>query len=285
VHGRHPGTRAARRQPARHAPRDAPATGAQVPAPAGYAHGVAFKDHFSRQARDYERYRPRYPPELAAFVASVAPGRALALDLATGNGQAAVDLAAHFERVLASDASARQLAFATPHPRVQYLRHAAEQLPVRSGSADLIAVAQAAHWFDFGLFYAEARRVLRPRGVVALWTYELFSVDAAVDARVHRFYSAVVGPYWPPERGYVAQGYRTLPFPLEELPAPAFRLQTDWSLGQVLSYLGTWSAVDRYRAAEGRDPLPALAEELGADWPAGTSRRLSWPLHLRIGRV
>ena len=246
---------------------------------------MAFQDHFSRQARDYERYRPRYPPELAAFVAAAAPGRTLALDLATGNGQAALALAAHFERVLASDGSARQLEFATPHPRVQYLRHAAERLPVRSGSADLVAAAQAAHWFDFGLFYAEARRVLRPRGVVALWAYELFSVDAAVDALVNRFYIEVVGPYWPPERRYIAQGYRSLPFPLEELPAPAFQLDADWSLDQLLSYLGTWSAVDRYRAAEGRDPLPELAAELGSHWPAGASQRLSWPLHLRIGQV
>ena len=246
---------------------------------------MAFQDHFSRQAHDYERYRPRYPAALAAFIAAAAPGRALALDLATGNGQAAVELAAHFERVLASDGSARQLELATPHPRVHYLRHTAEQLPVRSGSADLIAVAQAAHWFEFARFYAEARRVLRPRGVVALWTYELFSIDAAVDALVDRFYTEVVGPYWPPERRYVAQRYRTLPFPLEELPAPAFRLETDWTLDQVLSYLGTWSAVDRYRAAEGRDPLPALATELRSQWPVGASQRLGWPLYLRIGRV
>ena len=246
---------------------------------------MAFQDHFSRQARNYERYRPRYPPALAAFVAATAPGRSLALDLATGNGQAALALAAHFERVLASDGSARQLEFATPHPRVQYLRHPAERLPVRSGSADLVAVAQAAHWFDFERFYAEARRVLRPSGVVALWAYELFSVDAAVDALVNRFYTEVVGPYWPRERRYIAQGYRTLPFPLEELPAPAFELDADWSLDQVLSYLGTWSAVDRYRAAEDHDPLPALAAELESHWSAGASRRLSWPLHLRIGRV
>ena len=246
---------------------------------------MAFQDHFSRPARDYERYRPRYPPALAAFVAAVAPGRTLALDLATGNGQAAIDLAARFERVLASDGSARQLEFATRHPRVQYLRHTAERLPVRSGSADLVAVAQAAHWFDFGRFYAETRRVLRPRGVVALWTYARFSVDAAVDALIDHFYGDVVGRYWPPERHLVEQHYRTLPFPLQELPAPEFRLDTDWSLEQVLSYLGTWSAVDRYRAVEGRDPLPTLAAALARHWPAGEARRLGWPVHLRIGHV
>jgi SAM-dependent methyltransferase len=246
---------------------------------------MAFKDHFSRQSQDYGRYRPRYPPQLTAFVAAQAPARTLALDLATGNGQAAVDLAAHFERVLASDASAAQLALATPHPRVQYLRHAAERLPLGAQVADAVIVAQAAHWFDFARFYAEVRRVLRPGGVVALWTYEKFRVGADVDAEVDRFYTDIVGRYWPPERRYVETGYRTLPFPFAELPAPPFQLVTDWTLAQVIGYLGTWSAVDRYRAAEGQDPLPALAAALGPCWPVDGVRQVVWPIHLRLGRV
>lgn len=246
---------------------------------------MTFKDHFSKQARDYERYRPRYPAELAEFLASVAPGRALALDLATGNGQAALDLARHFELVLASDASAAQLAHAQPHPRVRYARHLAERLPYRDGCADLLAVAQAAHWFDFPRFHAEVRRVLRAGGVCALWTYEKFRVDAAVDACVDAFYADVIGPYWPPERCHVEQAYRTLPFPFEELAAPAFELESRWSLEQTLHYLGTWSAVQRYRDATASDPLPALARELAVRWPAAGVATLRWPIHLRIGRV
>jgi SAM-dependent methyltransferase len=246
---------------------------------------VAFKDHFSRQAQDYGLYRPRYPPELSAYVASAAPGRRLALDVATGNGQAALDLAAHFELVLASDASARQLAEAQPHPRVSYLRHRAEHLPLASGVADLLVAAQAAHWFDFERFYAEARRVLRPGGVIALWTYEKPHIDPAIDRAIDAFYSGVVGRYWPAERRHVEAGYRTLPFPLAELPAPAFELATDWPLEHLLGYIGTWSAVDRYRAAEGRDPLPDIEAGLRARWPRGGVRRVVWPIHLRLGRI
>jgi SAM-dependent methyltransferase len=244
---------------------------------------VSFKDHFSGLASAYVRYRPTYPPELAAYLAAVAPSRALALDLATGNGQAAVDLANHFDQVLASDASARQLAEAIAHPRVFYLRHPAERLPVRSGSADLIAVAQAAHWFDFDRFYAEARRVLRPGGVVALWTYGLFHIDAAIDAAMEHFYHEVVGPYWPPERCYVEARYQTLPFPLAELPAPAFEIAMEWPLTDLISYLGTWSAVDRYRSVRGEDPLPEISGSLAALWPGGGLKRVLWPIHLRAG--
>ena len=246
---------------------------------------MAFQDHFSRQAGDYGRYRPGYPPELAAHLAALAPSRALALDLATGNGQAAIELAAHFERVLASDPSAEQLAHAEPHPRVCYLRHAAERLPVAAGVADLVVAAQAAHWFDLPRFYAEARRVLKPAGLVALWTCEKPRVDAPVDRALDTFYADVVGRYWPPERRFVEAGYRNLPFPLEELPAPRFALLADWPLERMLGYVGTWSAVGRYRAVEGRDPLPLIAAALAPFWAAGGVRRVTWQIHLRLGRV
>lgn len=245
---------------------------------------MGFQDHFSRQAEAYGLYRPRYPSELCAYVASQAPSRTLALDVATGNGQAACDLAAHFECVLASDASAAQLAQAMPHSRVRYLRHAAERLPVATGVVDVVVVAQAAHWFDLPRFYAEARRVLRPGGLVAIWTYGTMRVDAGVDRAVDTFYRDVVGRYWPPERRHVESGYRTLQFPLDELPAPAFELVTDWSLERTIRYVGTWSAVGRYRAALGRDPLPDLEAALRPSWPAGGDRRLRWPIHLRLGR-
>jgi SAM-dependent methyltransferase len=244
-----------------------------------------FKDHFSAQAADYGRYRPGYPEALIAFVAAVAPGQALALDVATGNGQAAQLLAGHFDRVLASDASAAQLRQAQPHPRVHYLRHRAEQLPLRAGVADAIAVAQAAHWFDLDSFYQEARRVLRPGGVVALWTYSGVQVEAPVDVVLQRFYHEVVGPFWPPERHHVEQEYRSLRFPLTELPAPAFAYSAQWSLPELLGYVGTWSAVAGYRRARGVDPLPALAAELAGCWPADQSRAVRFPLHLRIGRI
>jgi SAM-dependent methyltransferase len=244
-----------------------------------------FKDHFSRQSGDYSRYRPAYPDELIDYVAACAPDRRLAVDCATGNGQAAVALARHFDAVVAVDGSAAQLERAQPHPRVRYECALAEQLPLADGSASLVVAAQAVHWFDFGRFYAECRRVLIPGGVVAVWTYELFHSTPAVDAAIDRFYRVTVGEYWPPERQYVEAAYRTLPFPWSELAGPSFRLQTDWSLEQVIGYLGSWSAVQRYRDARaGEDPLPALQSELSAAWPAGETLRLIWPIHLRLGR-
>jgi SAM-dependent methyltransferase len=246
---------------------------------------MSFKDHFSRQSAGYRRYRPGYPPELFEFVAARARDRRFALDCATGSGQAAVALARHFDTVLAVDGSTRQLASAREHERVHYAAALAEQLPVADRSVSLVVAAQAVHWFDFERFHAECRRVLVPRGVVAVWTYEKFRVDAAVDAVVDRFYTEVVGGDWPAERRYVEQGYRTLPFPWREEAAPVFVLETDWDLGEVLGYLATWSAVQRYKERLGQDPLPALRPLLAAHWPTAGTRRLRWPIHLRLGRA
>lgn len=246
---------------------------------------MSFKDHFSRQSEAYRRHRPGYPAELLQFVADLAPDRRLALDCATGSGQAALGLACHFEAVLALDGSASQLGRARKHERVHYAAALAERLPVRDHSVSLVAVAQAIHWFDFDRFHSECRRVLVSGGVLAAWTYEKFRVDPAVDAVVDHFYTEVVGADWPAERRYVEEGYRTVPFPWREEAAPDFVLETDWVLDEVIGYLATWSAVQRYRDRLGQDPLPALRPALAARWPSGGKRRLRWPIHLRLGRA
>jgi ubiquinone/menaquinone biosynthesis C-methylase UbiE len=249
-------------------------------------HAGDYKDHFSTLASEYSRHRPGYPRELIDWIASLAPARTFAVDCATGNGQAAVALADRFDAVLAVDASAEQLAQAVPHPRVRYERALAEALPVADRSVALVAVAQAVHWFDFDRFHAECRRVLAPRGILAAWTYTVFRAGPAVDAIVDRFYHGTVAPYWPPERRYVQEGYRTLPFPWEDVVAPRFTLATEWTLDQTLGYFATWSSVMHYRRAHGGDdPLPALRDELAPAWPAGATLRLVWPLHVRVGRA
>lgn len=244
---------------------------------------MAFKDHFSGHAGSYARYRPDYPSELFEFLATLTPRHEVALDCATGSGQAAVGLAKHFNCVVATDGSVAQLRNAQAHPHVAYLANLAEQPALRDGSVDLAAAAQAAHWFDHARFHPEMRRVLRADGVLALWTYGLAFVAAPIDAVVRYFYDEVVGPYWPPERRHVENGYRDLPFPWRELAAPPFQLRLDWDLDDFVGYVGTWSAVQRYTKVSGADPLPVLRAEIAPLWGSG-HRTVVWPLHLRIGR-
>lgn len=246
----------------------------------------SFEDHFSAQAADYARYRPHYPPQLFEYLASVAPGRSLAWDCGTGNGQAAIALGEHFERVVATDASAEQIALAMPHARVEYRVEAAEAVSLPPHSADLVTVAIAVHWFDLDRFYDAVRRVLKPGGVLAVWTYHMLQIEPAVDAIVDHYYRDVLSGYWPDRFHYLDEQYRTLPFPFDELSPPAFEMQADWTLDEVAGFLSSWSATQRYRAQRGLHPLGLVWPELLQAWGASEQRRsVRWPLHLRVGRV
>jgi SAM-dependent methyltransferase len=245
---------------------------------------MSFKDHFSSQAAIYAQARPTYPAAWFAELARLAPGHGLAWDAGAGNGQASLGLAAHFKQVIATEPSAAQLAAATAHPAVRYEQSAETAPMIADGSADLVTVAQAVHWFDRPKFYAEVKRVLRPGGVVALWAYELGIISPEIDAAVLRFYRGPINVYWPPERVHIETAYRDFEFPFTELPWPKATMQLDWTLAQLAAYLRSWSAVVRYRKDRGVDPVEELERELAPLWGAG-ARRVTWPLVGRLGRV
>jgi SAM-dependent methyltransferase len=245
---------------------------------------MTFKDHFSGHAAHYASSRPLYSDEIFDFVATLPEKRSLALDCATGNGQAAVGLAERFERVIATDASAEQLSHATPHPRVEYRQAPAEQTGVESGTVDLVTAAAGAHWFDFDRFYPEVERVLAPGGALAVWSYDLLQVSPEIDRLVRWLAREGVASYWPPERRWVDEEYRTLPFPFQEVEVPPLAIEALWPLDRVLGYIGTWSASARYRRETGRDAVELIRRELEAAWgDPGEERLVRWPIMMRAG--
>lgn len=248
---------------------------------------MTFRDHFSVDSSDYARFRPEYPERLFDHLAAAAPSRRLAWDCATGSGQAAAGLASRFERVVATDASVAQLAAATARERVHYYASCADESALAAASCDLIAVAQALHWLPVESFFEEVRRVAAPGGVIAAWTYLPPSFgEPALDATLSEFYRSTIGPYWPPERRLVEDGYASVPFPFSPLEAPPLELELDWDLKRFLGYVGTWSAVLRYAAERGEDPVALLAGPLAAAWGGDRQpRRVTWQLVLRVGRV
>jgi SAM-dependent methyltransferase len=245
---------------------------------------MSFKDHFSKQAADYAIFRPGYPQELFTYLGTIAPSRQLAWDCGTGNGQAAVELASGFDRVIATDASEKQIANAEPHEHVEYRVAPAENSGIESETIDLIMVTQALHWFDLDRFYAEARRVLKPDGVLAASAYNLLRIEPAIDEIANRYYYDVVGPFWPPERQLVER-FADLPFPFDEIHAPKFEMTAQWSFEHLLGYLRTWSSTQRFIAAKGTDPLDQITNDLRSAWgKLQRTRSISWPLVVRIGR-
>jgi len=247
---------------------------------------VSFKDHFSGTAPGYAAHRPVYPRAVAEALASRSPGRRLAWEAGCGSGQLSTVLGEVFDQVVATDASAAQIAQATPHRHVRYEVGPAEASGLPGESVDCAVAAQAAHWFDLDAYYREVQRVARPGALVALVTYAVMEVSPDVDQVVDHFYRKTLDGHWPPERALVEEGYRSLPFPFERVEPPLLALEQRWDLDQLLGYVGTWSAVQSLRKAGRGADLERFGEQLRAVWgdPA-KARVVRWPLAMRLGRV
>jgi SAM-dependent methyltransferase len=249
---------------------------------------MSVKDHFSAHAEAYRAARPGYPSALFDWLAVEAPDTQLAWDAGCGNGQASVALARHFERVIASDPSEAQIDHAQPDPRVEYRVEAAEHSSLASGSVSLVTVAQALHWFDLPAFYQEVRRVCAPGGLLAAWSYAGNHITPGVDAVYAHFYHDVIGPYWPPERRHIENGYARIDFPFAPLraPVPQFDMQVEWTLAQYCAYLRSWSATQAFLKDRREDPVDLIGPALEKAWGAPDRlREVRWLLHLRVGVV
>ncbi len=245
-----------------------------------------YADYFSDQSESYAAYRPGYPDELFRYLASLVDRPRLAWDAGTGSGQAARGLARHFDRVMATDASERQLAAAEPHPNITYQQAIASRTSLLDGSVDLATVAQALHWFDRDAYFAEATRVVRPGGVIAVWGYTWTRMALGLETIVSHFANETLGAWWTPERRLVDTEYREVTLPFPALETPVFTMRESWTLDQFLGYVGTWSAVRRYRIATGEDPIPSFGDQLREAWNNPESPRpMTWPIFLLACRV
>lgn len=245
---------------------------------------ASFTDHFSGNAAAYASYRPAYPDAFVAEIVSFAPGRRLAWDCATGNGQAARLIAAHFENVTATDASTEQIRNAIPHPRVHYRVSREDSSGAVDNSVELVTVATALHWLDLNRFYAEVRRVLVDEGVVAAWGYGYPSISPDIDAAIEWFGKQRVAPYWPPQRYHLETGFRELPFPFDETVLGERSMTMRLHREQFVGYVDTWSAVSVARSHEGRNPMTEFRERLSTCWDEEEMLTVTWPLYTRIGR-
>jgi SAM-dependent methyltransferase len=247
---------------------------------------MKFEDHFSKLALEYSLYRPQYPDNLYEYLAGISPQTNLAWDCGTGNGQAASQLAKYFQMVYATDASTDQIALAVGHPRVEYRVESAETVSLESSSVDLVTVAVAVHWFNLEVFYRQVKRVLKPEGVLAVWTYHLPQIEPAIDRVINTYTYTVLGDYWPDRIiRYVDKKYETLPFPFVEFKPPDFEMRTEWDLNRFAGYLSSWSAVNGYITRNGRHPVEKIWENLKSTWgKEDIVRQLRWELYFRLGR-
>jgi len=247
---------------------------------------MPFRDYFSSQSKEYAQHRPSYPESMFDYLASLAPGRELAWDCGTGNGQAALALTNNFRKVVATDASAAQIENAFPHEKVTYRVEQAENTTIPSHTVDLITVGTAVHWFDFDAFYTEVRRVGKQDSILAVWTYHFPVIEPEIDLWLENFYRVTLEGYWPEQIRFLEQRYQTLPFPFEEIQPPRFEMEAEWGLSDLIGFITSWSAVRKLMEAQGEAPFEEQVEKLEAIWREKSKKyAIRWPLHFRIGKI
>jgi len=243
------------------------------------------KDNFSSQSDKYAKYRPTYPPAFFSYLDEFLEKKDCAWDCGTGNGQVAYELAKSFKKIMATDISKQQIVNAAKADNIFYSIQPAEQTHFEDDLFDFIVVAQAVHWFDFEKFYAEVKRTAKKDALLCIVGYGIISVSPAVDALISDFYTNTIGSFWDKERRYIDEGYRTIPFPFEEISTPQFENRHLWSLDHLVGYLNTWSAVKHFVRRKGYNPVEELKEKLKTYWQANERKEVVFPILLRIGKL
>lgn len=240
------------------------------------------KDNFSSKSSDYAKYRPSYPVDLYEFIKQQSGKTENAWDCGTGNGQVAAELAKFCKSVYATDISAQQLQNAVQKPNIIYSRQAAEKTDFPNEFFDLIVVAQAIHWFNFEEFYKEAKRVLKPNGIIAVIGYSLFKSNPETDKIIKDFYENLIGSFWDDERKYLEEHYQTIPFPFNEFSTPYFEIEYDWDVNHLIGYLKTWSAVKHYENSKGENPVDLIKDDLKKAF--GNQNKVIFPSLIKMGK-
>src|SRR5258706_3822725 len=241
---------------------------------------------FSSGSEQYAKHRPQYPAELFSYLSELANSHDRAWDCATGNGQSAVSCAKYFSQVEATDISAEQIQHGIAHPNVKYSVCPAEHTPFADNSFDLITVATAVHWFDQENFFREVKRVLKPKGILAIWGYSSFEIEPAVDEMINKVLLGPIQRFWAEGNRQVMNGYLNLTLPFDDIRnPPTFTIQLEWTLQQFLAYVRTWSAVKRYMTELGSDPVSELESQLKTIWSEpDKSKAIHMPLAFKASR-
>jgi ubiquinone/menaquinone biosynthesis C-methylase UbiE len=250
-------------------------------------------NHFETDGANYAKFRPTYPENLALQLSNLCHTHDCAIDIGCGTGQLTGLLTNRFERVIGLDPSQTAIDHATPHDKITYLKGAAEETLQPDQSVDLIVAAQAAHWFDMPKFNTEDARIAKPKAIVALVSYGVFTMEGEIGARFEHFYWHDIFKYWPKERRHVENGYRDLKLGYRDIDQECLgeqlTIERQWSRDALLGYVATWSA---YRQAlknntngDGQKLLDRFSRDIKNIWPDNVEHKITWPIHSSIARV
>jgi ubiquinone/menaquinone biosynthesis C-methylase UbiE len=246
----------------------------------------------------YKRYRRDYPNELIEYVIAYLKEKHrgpynLAVDVGCGNGQATKQFSKFFDWVYGFDVSENQIKQATDleqaHPNLKFFTSPSESLELDDSSVDLVFVATAIHWFNIDDFFKECKRILKPNGVLAVWSYflEKFKCNnESIAIELNRLYGEFFDFVEPsPNLDHLRTRYNNIQPPFQDLIRNySFRMKAYRSVDDLINNIRTWSAYQTYKA---RHPQTNCLEEFKIKFEEilnGSEFEAELELFLVIGR-
>lgn len=239
-----------------------------------------------RSSGIYSRSRPTYPAEFYYWLSQQVNSTDVVWDAGCGTGQAAIDLAAYFNRVEASDISESQISEATPHRKVQYQVFPAEKTQYPDNYFDAICVGHALHWFNLDEFWQEVKRVIKPGGLFVCWGYNWLTVGEQEDVVITEHVLPYLSSYWPEQSRLLWNQYHDIHFPFELMAVPTFDLYCNWTMSQTMDFMRTWTASQLRIQEKGDDFLVDANQVLSSVWENPTQKKqVTLPFFVKAGRV
>ncbi len=246
---------------------------------------MEYRESFSGKGPGFSNLRPQYPDELYKTIADLCDDTDSAWDAGCADGSSSVKLGDYFDEVTATDSDEELINSAPSHINVTYHVGQPEISTMDDKNADLVACANSLHRMNLETFHNEAKRVIKPGGVVAAWTYNLINVSEEVDDVIAHFYKRVIGSYWPKEHEHVHKKYKKIPFDFADVKRHEFVMTRKWGVLDLIGYLHSWEATQKYKEKNGTDPVEPIRKEILKSWNwVNEEREVSWPIYMITGR-
>ena len=215
----------------------------------------------SEHATQYATFRPTYPDSVMEIILSFmrehnCSGFNTAVDVACGSGQSTFLLSNHFQSILGVDISEAQISKANVkcneimqgRNQIKFAVDNAYNIPAGSSTVDLLTCAMGWHWLDPEQFYAEANRVLKTRGCLAVYGY-----GATVDGNerisniLERFKTTVLKEGCYNKRVvHVFNEYEACTLPFQTTMRKNFTLPQESTVDQFIGFLSSLSVYKTY---------------------------------------
>lgn len=190
---------------------------------------------------------------ITSYISKVGGSLDSAVDVACGSGQSTFYLKDTFKQIIGVDISNAQIQEANRKCRtqnignIQFRTGNGMELPIESESVDMVTVAQALHWLDIDMFFAECKRVLKRKGCLAVYGYgNICLVNKGCNALLSTFYRNTLQGCWHDARRHIDEEYRSIRLPFSNTERVDMSMPYEASLDAFIGYVSSWSGYQKY---------------------------------------